>query len=87
MRQRQPTDDGDVQALGGNGPCRVLDDSATTEVNEWSWNTHSNMLYIDQPVQAGFSYDTATPGRLELVSLFLSCVAAGGRERGERWGV
>ena len=57
-----------TQALGGNGPCRVLGDSKTTKVNEWSWNSHSNMLYIDQPVQAGFSYDTPTPGRLNLVS-------------------
>lgn len=48
----------------------MLGDSETTEVNKWSWNTHSNMLYIDQPVQAGFSYDTPTPGRIDLVSLY-----------------
>ena len=43
--------------LNGNGPCYVHADSNSTYLNEWSWNTHSNMLYIDQPVQVGFSYD------------------------------
>ena len=74
---------GVTQALGGNGPCRVLSDSETTELNEWSWNSHSNMLYIDQPVQTGFSYDTATPGRLNLVSLAVDRAVAGA-EKTER---
>lgn len=57
-------------------------------MNEWSWNTHSNMLYIDQPVQAGFSYDTATPGQLELVSLYLFFLygwEGGGRVKAREW--
>ena len=55
----------------------MLGDSETTEVNDLSWNRHSNMLYIDQPVQAGFSYDTPTPGRLNLVSVRPFCLRGG----------
>lgn len=44
--------------LNGNGPCYVHSDSNSTYLNEWSWNNEVNMLYLDQPVQVGFSYDT-----------------------------
>ncbi|KAJ3006663.1 hypothetical protein HKX48_009537 [Thoreauomyces humboldtii] len=44
-----------------NGPCHILRDQ-TSELNPWSWNTNVNMIYFDQPVQTGFSYDTATKG-------------------------
>lgn len=40
-----------------NGPCHVNSDSNSTYLNEWSWNNEVNMLYLDQPVQVGFSYD------------------------------
>lgn len=40
-----------------NGPCHVKSDSNSTYSNEWSWNNEVNMLYLDQPVQVGFSYD------------------------------
>ncbi|PGH30766.1 carboxypeptidase D [[Emmonsia] crescens] len=40
-----------------NGPCTVNHDSNSTTLNPWSWNRNVNMLYIDQPVQTGFSYD------------------------------
>ncbi|KJF60508.1 carboxypeptidase S1 [Coccidioides immitis RS] len=43
-----------------NGPCFVNDDSNSTYLNPWSWNNEVNMLYIDQPNQVGFSYDTLT---------------------------
>ncbi|KAK0720679.1 Alpha/Beta hydrolase protein [Lasiosphaeris hirsuta] len=42
---------------GHNGPCIVQPDAKSTAPNPWSWNSVSNMLYIDQPVQIGFSYD------------------------------
>ncbi|KAK1145766.1 hypothetical protein N8T08_004007 [Aspergillus melleus] len=48
-----------------NGPCIVNADSNSTELNPWSWNNYVNMLYIDQPNQVGFSYDTATNGTLD----------------------
>ena len=41
-----------------NGPCFVNYDSNSTIHNEWSWNNEVNMLYLDQPVQVGLSYDT-----------------------------
>ncbi|KAI9853762.1 MAG: hypothetical protein M1824_000912 [Vezdaea acicularis] len=51
-----------------NGPCIINDDSDTTTLNPWSWNNEVNMLYIDQPVQVGFSYDVPTNGTLDPVS-------------------
>lgn len=46
--------------LAENGPCFINPDSNSTTLNEWSWNNEVNMLYLDQPAQAGFSYDTLT---------------------------
>ncbi|KAL6705557.1 hypothetical protein ACN47E_006674 [Coniothyrium glycines] len=43
--------------LEENGPCYANPDSNSTRPAEWSWSTKSNMLYLDQPVQVGFSYD------------------------------
>lgn len=51
-----------------NGPCMVAEDSKTTFLNPWSWNNEVNMLYIDEPVQVGFSYDEPTNGTLHLRS-------------------
>ncbi|KAF2012646.1 alpha/beta-hydrolase [Aaosphaeria arxii CBS 175.79] len=42
------------------GPCFVHSDSNSTYLNEWSWNNEVNMLFLDQPVQVGLSYDTLT---------------------------
>ncbi|KAJ7347264.1 Alpha/Beta hydrolase protein [Mycena albidolilacea] len=54
-------------ALGENGPCSVNEDSQTTQLNPWSWNNEVNMLYIDQPVQTGFSYDTLVNGTINQI--------------------
>lgn len=54
-------------AIGENGPCIVLDDSRSTELNAWSWNDKVSMLYIDQPVQVGFSYDSLVNGTIDEV--------------------
>ncbi|PYI02607.1 alpha/beta-hydrolase [Aspergillus sclerotiicarbonarius CBS 121057] len=56
-------------AFTENGPCSVADDSQTTRPNEYSWTKYANMLYIDQPVQTGFSYDILINGTLDLVSM------------------
>lgn len=48
-----------VSSMGGivqeHGPCRITNDSSALVLNPNSWNTYSNMLYIDQPIGAGFS--------------------------------
>jgi carboxypeptidase C (cathepsin A) len=41
-----------------NGPCYVHSDSNSTYLSEYSWNNEVNMLFLDQPVQVGLSYDT-----------------------------
>lgn len=46
--------------LRENGPCYVHSDSNSTYLSDWAWNNEVNMLYLDQPVQVGMSYDTLT---------------------------
>ena len=56
-------------AIGENGPCYVNRDSKTTRLNPWSWNDKVNMIYIDQPVQVGFSYDSLITGAINETDL------------------
>ncbi|KAK3395297.1 Alpha/Beta hydrolase protein, partial [Podospora didyma] len=54
---------------GASGfPCTVNADSNSTTLNQWSWNTDVNMLYIDQPVQTGFSFTNKQDGLLDLIT-------------------
>jgi len=48
-----------------NGPCHVNADGKTTELNPFSWNNISNMIYIDQPIGTGFSFGTDTVNSTE----------------------
>lgn len=53
------------------GPCEVVqmsDGTYGTVYNEWGWDRSSNMLFIDQPNQVGFSYDTATDASFDLMA-------------------
>lgn len=54
-------------ANGESGPCYTNADSNSTSINPWSFNNHVNMLYIDQPNMAGFSYDSLINGTLNLI--------------------
>ena len=52
-----------------NGPCEVVEiaqGKLGTQPRDWGWDRSSNILYIDQPNQVGFSYDTPTNGSLNL---------------------
>lgn len=45
------------------GPCEVVqlaDGTYGTSPRMWGWDRSSNILFIDQPAQVGFSYDTLT---------------------------
>ncbi|PHH92672.1 hypothetical protein CDD83_6090 [Cordyceps sp. RAO-2017] len=44
-----------------HGPCQI-NSSLQASANPWSWNREYNVLYVDQPVHTGFSYDVATDG-------------------------
>jgi hypothetical protein len=50
------------------GPCYINDDSNSTSLNPWSFNNEVNVLYIDEPAQAGFSYDVLVNGTLDLLT-------------------
>ena len=52
-----------------NGPCKVVEVGQYklgTQPNEWGWDRSTNILYVDQPNQVGFSYDTPNNGSLNL---------------------
>lgn len=53
-----------ISAVNENGPCNLLNNSRDAVNNPWSWNDRVNMLYIDQPVQTGFSYDSLVNGTI-----------------------
>ena len=55
------------------GPCKVVradDGTYGTQVNAWGWDRSSNMLFIDQPNQVGFSFDRTVNASYDLYGTF-----------------
>ncbi|KAL8908058.1 MAG: hypothetical protein Q9207_001037 [Kuettlingeria erythrocarpa] len=51
------------------GPCEVVEiaeDKLGTQARDWGWDRSSNILFIDQPNQVGFSFDKRVNGSLDL---------------------
>ena len=51
-----------------SGPCYVNPDGNSTTLNPWSFNNYVNVLYIDQPVSAGFSFTSLIKGTFNLLT-------------------
>ena len=51
-----------------SGPCIVQPDNNSTILNPFSFNNKANVLYIDQPNFAGFSYDEVTDGLYDVLT-------------------
>ncbi|KIO24205.1 hypothetical protein M407DRAFT_77252 [Tulasnella calospora MUT 4182] len=57
------------------GPCNIADQGRDTTYNKYGWNEFANMIFLDQPVNVGFSYGDRTinntPAAAEDVYAFL----------------
>jgi len=38
------------------GPCSITNEGHNTTFNHFSWNHHTNIIFLDQPVNVGYSY-------------------------------
>ncbi|KAK0542739.1 hypothetical protein OC846_006526, partial [Tilletia horrida] len=38
------------------GPCLIADGGKSTKYNPHSWNNNANLIFLDQPVEVGYSY-------------------------------
>ncbi|KAL9027723.1 MAG: hypothetical protein Q9196_003796 [Gyalolechia fulgens] len=53
------------------GPCEVVEIAQGrfgTQARDWGWDRSSNVIFVDQPNQVGFSYDRLTNGSLNLLT-------------------
>jgi len=53
--------------LTENGPCKVSQDGASTEINPHSWTETAHMLWLDQPAGVGYSYGAKNDNNEEMV--------------------
>ncbi|KAL8949268.1 MAG: hypothetical protein Q9222_004607 [Ikaeria aurantiellina] len=57
------------------GPCEVVEIAQGrfgTQARDWGWDRSSNIIFIDQPNQVGFSFDKLTNGSLDLLTSSVS---------------
>jgi cathepsin A (carboxypeptidase C) len=40
------------------GPCSVVDEGQSLKYNNYSWNSHANVIFLDQPINVGYSYSS-----------------------------
>lgn len=53
------------------GPCEVVEIAQGrlgTQARDWGWDRSSNIIFIDEPNQVGFSFDRLTNGSLDLLT-------------------
>jgi carboxypeptidase C (cathepsin A) len=55
-----------------SGPCVVNHEGTNTTINPWSFNSDVNMLYIDQPMEVGFSFSSLTNGTYNSTSYLVT---------------
>ncbi|KAI0377553.1 putative carboxypeptidase S1 [Hypomontagnella monticulosa] len=55
-----PGDASEYGLFTQNGPCHFVNNETTPSLNQYSFNSYANMLYVDQPIGAGFSYGNTT---------------------------
>ena len=65
-----PGDPSTANIFSTNGPCWI-DFNGNVQNNKFSWNNASNMLYIDQPTQSGFSYSIPVPAYVDTDSGYI----------------
>ncbi|KAH7100883.1 Alpha/Beta hydrolase protein [Auriculariales sp. MPI-PUGE-AT-0066] len=49
------------------GPCTVIENGTDVKYNSYSWNTFSNIMFLDQPSDVGYSYLAEPPTRANYV--------------------
>ncbi|TFL01046.1 carboxypeptidase C [Pterulicium gracile] len=42
------------------GPCNIANKGANTTNNSFSWNSNANVIFLDQPINVGYSYSTGS---------------------------